>query len=263
MKKSLFSALLAALLAVACSAAGDEWQLVWEENFDRDGLIDEAVWSKIPRGSADWNNYMSDYEGLYDVRDGNLVLTGMVNPGIEGDSVPYITGGIYTKDKVDFADGKIEIRARFEDARGAWPAFWMLPNDGTMWPRGGEIDIMERLNADTMVYQTVHSYYTYILKYEDEPPHYATGAINKDDYNTFSVELYADSLVFAVNGRRTFAYPRIETDKEEQFPYDRPYYLMLDMQIEGSWVGPAAPEDLPVSVNVDWVRFYKKCKNRH
>jgi len=45
------------------------WKLVWEENFDKDGVIDEAVWSKIPRGRPDWQRNMSDYKALYDVKD--------------------------------------------------------------------------------------------------------------------------------------------------------------------------------------------------
>lgn len=32
---------------------------------------------------------------------------------------------------------------------------------------GGEVDIMERLNHDSIVYQTVHSHYTYTLGIEN------------------------------------------------------------------------------------------------
>ena len=32
---------------------------------------------------------------------------------------------------------------------------------------GGEVDIMERLNYDSIVYQTVHSHYTYTLGIEN------------------------------------------------------------------------------------------------
>ena len=56
------------------------WKLVWEENFDQDGALDNAVWSKIPRDTYDWNRHMSDYDPLYDVKDGNLILRGIVNP---------------------------------------------------------------------------------------------------------------------------------------------------------------------------------------
>ena len=98
---------------------------------------------------------------------------------------------------------------------------------------------MERLNNDTIAYQTVHSAY----------------------YNVYSVEMYQDSLVFFINETRTFAYPRIETDKEGQFPFtDKKFYLLLDMQLGGSWVGAVDSSDLPVEMEIDWVRFYQKKK---
>ncbi len=242
------------------SKSNEGWNLVWREEFNKEGVINEDVWSKIPRGMSDWNNYMSDYDSLYDVRDGNLVLTGMVTPAKLGDNVPYITGGIYTKNKKGFGNGKIEIRAKLGNAQGAWPAFWLLPFDNTQWPYGGEIDIMERLNGDTIAYQTVHSHYTHNLKMKQNPPQGSKGPIVKDEYNIYGVELYADSLVFSINGKHTFSYPRIETDKEGQFPFNRDFYLLLDMQLEGSWVGKANPKDLPVSMYIDWVRFYQKDK---
>ena len=99
---------------------------------------------------------------------------------------------------------------------------------------------MERLNNDTIAYQTVHSAYTYTLGIKDNPKQGGIGFINRDDYNVYSVEMYQDSLVFFINETRTFAYPRIETDKEGQFPFtDKKFYLLLDMQLGGSWVGAA------------------------
>ena len=34
------------------------WKLVWQEEFDNKAGFDTTSWSKIPRGTADWNNYM-------------------------------------------------------------------------------------------------------------------------------------------------------------------------------------------------------------
>ena len=46
---------------------------------------------------------------------------------------------------------------------GIWPAFWMLPaasSNGSLpygvWPRSGEIDVMESVNAFSQVFGTVH-----------------------------------------------------------------------------------------------------------
>ena len=251
--------MLAACLMNACKTAAkaDEWKLVWTEEFDRKEGIDPAVWSKIPRGTSDWDNYMSAFDSCYAMRNGNLVLRGIVNHTQKEDTARYLTGGVYTHGKKLFTGGRIEICAKLQGAQGAWPAIWMLP-EGVAWPNGGEIDIMERLNSDTIAYQTTHSYYTQVLGIKNNPPHGGTNRIDPDGYNIYSVDIYPDSLVYAINHRHTYTYPRIETDKEGQFPFYQPYYLLIDMQLGGAWVGEVNRNDLPVEMWVDWVKYYEK-----
>ena len=69
----------------------------------------------------------------------------------------------------------------------------MLPENG-QWPRGGAIDIMERLGYEDIVYQTVHSHYTYTLKIK-EPPTGTTASINPTNTTPMPWR-HADSLVF-------------------------------------------------------------------
>ena len=200
---------------------------------------------------------MSDFDSLYYMRNGNLVLRGIQNLTQPQDTAPFLTGGVYTKGKMGFMDGRLEIKAKLNGATGAWPAFWLLPQEG-QWPMGGEIDIMERLNYDNIAYQTVHSHYTYDLGFKTTPPQGSTGPIHPEAYNVYAVEMYADSLCFFINDQHTFTYPRIETDQEGQFPFHQPFYLLLDMQLGGSWVGAVDPTELPVEMSIDWVRFYQK-----
>lgn len=237
----------------------DNWVLVWEDNFDRGETFDTATWSKIPRGNPDWARNMSAQSCCYDVENGNLVLRGMVNNDFKADSTRYITGGVYTKHKRAFHGGRLEIRAKLQSAKGAWPAIWLKPFEESRypWPTGGEIDIMEHLNYDSIVYQTVHTVYTRKVSGK-HPRNGSTMAINRADYNTYAVEMYPDSLVFFVNGKRDYAYPRIETAEAGQFPFDKPYYLLIDMQLGGSWVGKVDPATLPVEMKIDWVRYYQK-----
>jgi beta-glucanase (GH16 family) len=231
--------------------------LIWEENFNQTGSFDVTKWSKIPRGTADWNRYMSDFDSCYAMRDGKLILRGIRNTSLLRDTAPYLTGGVYTKGKMNVKFGRIEVRAKLNGAKGAWPAFWMLAEDAK-WPDGGELDIMERLSFDTFAYQTIHTYYTYTLKIKDYPKPSGTGSINPVDFNTYAVEKYPDSIVFFINGKKTFTYPRIQTDKEGQFPFDKHnHYLLIDMQLGGNWVGTVEPSHLPVEMEIDWVRFYK------
>lgn len=250
--------LLPVLFFTSCSkkTAPGKWQVTWEDNFNGD-KFDQAKWSKIPRGKSDWNKYMSDYDSCYDLRSGKLILRGIKNTRVPTDTATYLTGGVYGKDKTAFGFGRLEISAKLNGAKGAWPAFWMLPQNG-YWPEDGEIDIMERLSHDAFVYQTVHSYYTHTLKIKD-PRTSGTIAINPNEFNTYAVERYRDSLVFYVNGLRNFAYPRIKTDKDGQFPFDQhEFYLLIDMQLGGSWVGAVDPMDIPVEMEIDWVKFSVK-----
>lgn len=229
---------------------------IWEENFDKKESFDETKWSKIPRGGSDWNRNMSDFDSCYAMRDGKLILRGINNSHFPGDTAKFLTGGIYTKGKFGFGFGRLEIRAKLNGAKGAWPAFWMLPENG-QWPNGGEIDIMERLNFDSVAYQTVHSNYTYNLKIRSPKPG-AIGKINPAEFNNYAVEKYPDSLVFFINDQKTFTYPRIQTNKQGQFPFnENKFYLLLDMQLGGSWVGVVDPGGLPVEMEIDWIRFYE------
>jgi len=233
---------------------GDKFDsLVWEEEFNS---LDTTRWSKIPRGLSDWDRHMSDFDSCYAIRDGKLILRGIYNYSEKSDTSKYLTGGVHTKDKVTFGLGRIEIRAKLGAATGAWPAFWMLAQ-GQPYPEGGEIDIMEHLNYDDIVYQTVHSRYTIDLKIKNNPKQSGTQKFDPDGFNDFIVEKHQDSLVFFVNGIRTFSYPRIKTDKKDQYPFsDYEHYLLLDMQLGGSWVGKIKKKDLPVEMEIDRVRFY-------
>lgn len=93
---------------------------------------------------------------------------------------------------------------------------------------------------------------------KDNPANFSTIEFNPEDFNVFGVDIHRDSLVFHVNGVRNFAYPRLPEvpDSLGQFPFFQPMYLLIDMQLGGSWVGETDPSDLPVEMEVDWVRHY-------
>ena len=114
--------------------------------------------------------------------------------------------------------------------------------------------ISDRFEHDT---QLVHDKLGCGDGQDQNPPHGGTGKIDPDGYNVYAVEILPDRLVFSINGKHTFTYPKIETDKEGQWPIGTPFYLLVDMQIEGSWVGKADPSQYPVKMEVDWVKMYE------
>ncbi|QTD38739.1 glycoside hydrolase family 16 protein [Polaribacter batillariae] len=235
-----------------------DWELVWKDDFDAP-KIDTTKWTKIPKNNADWGNYMTSDAKCYAILDGKLYLKGIVNTDTISDSRPFLTGGIYTKGKFAFQYGKIEIRAKLESAQGAWPAIWMLSENNKYgkYPRNGEIDIMEHLNYDDLIYQTTHSYYTLELKQKDNPPYYKTTKVDTEKFNTYGLEWYPDKLVYMLNGEETYTYPRIKNVDKSQWPFNQPFYILIDQQLEGAWVGKVNPKDLPVNMIIDWVKVYQ------
>ena len=249
---------LAVVLQACFCASAQKYRMIWKDSFNRRSL-DPDRWSLIPRGSVDWNRYMSDDESLYELKGGRCILRAIENDGIAtDDTASFLTGGIYTRGKFLVTEGKVEVRARLGSGKSVWPAIWMLPQTGS-WPDAGEIDLMEHLNRDDFIYQTVHSIYTQVLKKKSVPRNSVTAPIRAGRYNVFGVEIRKDCLVFSVNGKETMTYPRLNSEEyppEIQFPFGTPYYILIDMQIGGSWVGPPVACDLPVEMEIDWIKVY-------
>ena len=238
--------------------ANSKWKLVWKDEFNGT-VIDTSKWTRIGKGESDWNRHMSRIDDCYKLSDGKLFLRGIKNPDTSIDKRPFLTGGIWSKGKFAYQYGKIEIRAKLEPAQGAWPAMWMLAEKDKYgkYPRNGEIDIMEHLNFDSIIYQTTHSYYTLELKQDNNPPHYGTAKMKVNEFNVFGLEWYPDKLVFTLNGIKTFTYPRVTSVDSSQWPYDQPFFILIDQQLGGNWVGKINLDHLPVQMVLDWVRVYQ------
>ena len=256
---------LTALMGVAMAGDGPGmpgWKLQWSDEFDGGASgIDPRKWALCERGTSDWNDTMSADPRCLAVKGGRLQLRGFANDGKDKVTLPFLTGGVTTQKTFQFSHGRIEIRARFKSAKGAWPALWLLGIDGA-WPKNGEIDRMEHLNFDDNVYQTVHSDFTVNIDKANTPPNGGTAPVKKDDFNTYGAEWGLDKVVFSVNGNPSFTYPRVPEKGAAQWPFDQPFYIIMSMQIGGKWVGRPDPKDYPAGMEVDWVRVYAPEKAR-
>lgn len=254
--------LLLCLLPVISPIWGkSRWKLVWKEDF-KGKTIDESTWSRIPKGPSDWDDMMSLRPDLAYIEKGQLVLLGKknnVNDNHFADTTPFVTGGIWSSRKKSFRLARFEIRAKFNKVQGFWPALWLMPDALLQSPNYAEIDIMEHVNFEREVHQTVHSHYTLHIDKEKTVPHSIAPAYKEDDWNTYAAEVHPDSICFFVNDRKTLTYPRIR-GKDYQFPWaDCPFYIILSNQLGGQWVGSIShPEQLPSELRVDWIKVYQR-----
>lgn len=250
---------LCALLPLVSNAQQpQDWRLVWAEEFSGTA-IDTTKWNIAPRGTADWNRYMTPAlsDELVLLKKGNLVLVGKQL----ADST-LVTGGLDSEGKFGFTYGRIDIRAKVQSATGAWPALWAVGAVGK-WPDSGEIDIIEHLNHDDFIYQTFHSAWTHTLNQKKTPPQGGTGPINKEKYNLYTLLRTPEKVTWLVNGVETFSYAKLDDPEvlaKGQWPLDHPYYFILSQQLggPGTWVGEVNPKELPVRMWVDYIRVYEQ-----
>ena len=104
------------------------WRLVWSDEFN-DNEIDKSSWSRCPIMSAPWAIYMTDADSLCQEKDGVLSVHAINRPEGCDDKRPFLTGGVETLGKRSLHFGRIDVRARFDCAKGFWPAIWLMP----MW----------------------------------------------------------------------------------------------------------------------------------
>lgn len=233
------------------------WKLVWADEFSGNAL-DTKSWRRCLRYGSPWNRHMSLLDSLCQVKDGVVQLYGINTPEGYKDSLKFLTAGIESRGMRDIRNGRFDVRARFDCAQGFWPAIWLMPKSNLPWPEAGEVDIMEHLNFDSYIYQTVHSGHIEGLR-QPKTQHDHKEPVDLSCYNTYSVEINPTEVIYYINNRKTFTYKRLEPEPEGQFPFDDyNYYMILSAQLGGHWIGPIEPSQLPVKIEIDYVRFYQR-----
>jgi len=136
-------------------------KLLWSDEFEQDGLPNSSKWS-LEVGDHGWGNnelqhYTSGQLKNARVQGGVLLVEAHADA-----SQPkgYTSAKLVSKGKGFWQYGYVEVRAKLPQGRGTWPAIWMLPevNNFGIWPKSGEIDIMEHVGFDPgTVHGTVHT----------------------------------------------------------------------------------------------------------
>ncbi len=250
----------------------NNWRLSWQDEFDDingDGSLNKKKWGYEVGfiRNKELQYYTQDRRDNVRVQDGKLIIEGKKElfTDEKGKKSEYTSGSINTLGKFSFKYGRVDVRAKLPGGGGAWPAIWMMGIDRSRvkWPKCGEIDIMEYVvngnsASSTRIHSTVHGP-DYNWKNKSEP---RTGNIIFDkpptvDYHVYSVEWDKKSMTFFFDGKR---YLTVKKTKDVKWVYDKPYYILLNLALGGSWGGKVDDSALPQKYYVDYVRVYKKIK---
>jgi beta-glucanase (GH16 family) len=244
--------------ASSVSALASTWELVFTDDFNTSGSFDATKWTYSPRFQPAWAKYLTS-SPAYASQNGTDLVLKMDNAVIAGDNVPYHSGGIQSSTKFNFLYGKVEARAKFKQGQGSWPAIWMMPEVPVSygdWPNSGEIDIMEHVNYENVVHQTIHS--GTATDANGGSTATKASAYNTADYNIYGMVWSPDAIQFYVNNVLQYTYSRAANATSAQWPFNKPFYLILNQSGGAGWPGAITNADLPFNMNVDWIRVYKE-----
>jgi serralysin len=155
----------------------------------------------------------------------------------------YTSGALTTKSSFSQTYGYFEMRAQMPDhADGAWPAFWLVPADGS-WPP--ELDVMEGRGADASeAYVTAHS--------QAAGDHAATGSNAAltptfDGFHTYGVLWTPTDLTWYIDGSEVF---------HTATPADmnKPMYMIVNLAVGGMGGDPGGWDS--TQMHVDYVHAY-------
>lgn len=254
---------------------GEGWKTVWADEFTCDDW-DREVWSRCPKDTPDWaKEQCPEDESLVQVSNGALVTWGRKESDTSKGNGGYVCGGIWGQGLKSFnlgmngVVGRIDVRVRMTDAKGYWPAIWMMPQqDSFSWPQWGEIDIMEHLNYESKYWATLHT-----ARSREESDYSCSNNgrrtfTSRDSWHVFSVIVINDEIRLLLDGVTSHTCKkRDHADTSETsidywknyWPFDQTeYYLILDSQLNGSWVGDATGAGLPAHMDIDYVRYLVK-----
>lgn len=241
---------------------------IWRDEFEGKRL-DRSKWKfDTSRNKLGWYNgelqyYAADRRENLRIENGLLVIEGRKDQArirrfSDYGGQKYSAAKIVTQGKASFKYGFFEVRAKLPCAVGTWPAFWMLPEGNYPWPRGGEIDILEHVGAEPeVVHANVHTdLFNHQRKTNLGAKIPLPGACS--GFHLYQLDWRRDSITVGVDGR---AYMRVRNDKpggEGAWPFDKPFYLILNLALGGNWAAPKGMDDrvFPQRFEIDYVRVW-------
>ena len=230
----------------------------WNDEFD---TIDTAKWTfEIGTGASGWGNNEKQYytgrsENAY-VQDGILHIRAN-KESYEGSG--YTSTRMITKGKFSFTYGTVEARIALPVGKGIWPAFWMLGEniDQVSWPACGEIDIIEAVNSENIVYGTNHWAYNgdHAQYGNNTGDYYGTSKkLDITEFHTYKFTWDNELITMYVDD---FKYHEISIKDNAggTDSFHKPFFFILNVAVGGNWPGFEIDDSqFPNEMLVDYIR---------
>jgi len=232
------------------------WVSRWADEFN-DAELDATKWNIEVNGDGGGNQELQYYRAENVTLDGeNLLLTAKKEYYLQKN---YTSGRINTKYRMDMLYGRLKVRAKLPGGRGTWAAIWMMPlfNVYGTWPRSGEIDIMEHVGRDL---ETVHfSLHTLTFNHRknNHRTYFEKMPTVLDAFHDYEMIWDQDKIAFLVDGQPKATFFKKPEDTVAEWPFDKPYYLILNLAVGGGFGGPVRDEDLPFEMQIRSIRVYQ------
>lgn len=244
------------------------YELVFSDEFDGPD-IDPNNWNFLVLSAGSVNHELQRYTdtGNAWVDKGCLVIEARPDPDSPGE---YTSARLDTQIMQKWLYGRIEVRAKLPAGKGLWPAIWLLPNGegihDSSWPGMGEIDIMENVGfeGDT-IHASLHSR-LFNHTWKDPARMRTSTTLVKgiaSDFHVYGMEWTKEGIDFFVDDKVYYS-PRDDGKGWESWPFDRPFYMILNLAVGGDWGGTEGvdPAAFPARMLVDYVRVYQKPADR-
>ena len=247
------------------SSIPEGYSLVWSDEFDIDGLPDSNKWNyDTEANEPGWYNdelqYYSDSRLENSrVSNGKLLIIArkeaLTNASDYGGQA-YTSARLITRGKANWKYGFMEIRAKLPCGLGTWPAIWLLGDNDILWPGNGEIDIMEQVGLyPNEITGTIHTTAT-------EGTSGDGNFIIIDDvcevFHNYQLTWTPENITISVDGTPFHIYEN-QGNGTNSWPFDNPFYLILNLAIGGEMAGPTIDDSIfPVQMEIDYVRIYQK-----
>ena len=235
---------------------------VWQDEFETDGKPNSSRWGYDLGGNGWGNNELQNYtDRLENARVENGMLIIEARNETSGGR-PYSSARLVSKGKGDFSYGKFEIRAKLPKGVGTWPAVWMLASQSTygtqFWPDNGEIDIMEHVGFDQdVVHGNIHTRaYNHSIGTNKGDKIKVNNA--SEAFHVYACEWSPIDIKMYVDGQLYFTFARSRSYGWQEWPFDKPFHLLLNIAVGGNWGGQKGVDAtaFPQRMEIDYIRVY-------